>query len=93
MLSPRGPHAPVGTKCTEGVTIVIDSLEARSSPALPVVAGRGSLAKCFVSHFFGSLGNLLSEVSQMDNLSFLRAPHEAVRGPMPPSPTPGTGSR
>lgn len=53
---PRGTHTPAGTKCTEEVMRVTDSLAAKSSPALPVVTGTSLLAKCFASHFFDSAG-------------------------------------
>lgn len=52
----RGPHTPVGTKGTEDIKRIIDSLEARSSLTLPVVVGRSSLAKFFVLFFFCSPG-------------------------------------
>lgn len=55
----RGPHTPVGTKGTEDIIRIIDSLEARSSLTLPVVVGRSSLAKFFVLFFF-----LFSRVSK-----------------------------
>ena len=40
---PSGPHTPVGTKCTEDLTRVTNSLAAKSSPALP--AGAGTLGR------------------------------------------------
>lgn len=55
ILSPVGPHTPVGTECTKEGVRVADSLAGTSSPALPVPVSTRSLAKRFASHFFDSV--------------------------------------